>query len=179
MAFNSFLYHIVIIIIVSLVNNTIIVLNRSKEVCLYKELFSDDSVKISYSITGSSENAVTCTFYGPNGDILFEKSNHNSGDFQHKTVVPEGSLGTYNLCFKQNYGKNFISFEFSSTQEGGDIIKIAKEQTITGLSNNLTTISNYLEEIENKIKKYIFRKRAHNSSKLVYNRSNSGFNRIH
>lgn len=141
----------------------VLLLQNKKEICLNKDLNKDDHIKIFYSVTGDDEHGVSSRLVGPYSTNLFQQTSVSFYEFKHQTQ----HQGTYTLCFQQNEGKSYISFEFSSQEEGGHVVTIAKEATFTGMNKNLVEVSTIFEEIENNVKDYEVRKSFHNKGKIA------------
>ena len=95
------------------------------EYCMKKEINDDDTITISYLITGDSdEEKIDAKLTGPRGDLLEEKLNQSGGEI--KLVTKEH--GDFTLCFfVPKPGENFISFEFFTAMEKGHTLDMAKD----------------------------------------------------
>ena len=166
-----FYLKIMIMILISNVKNTSISLSSKKEYCIYKDFKLNDSIKLTYIVSGENELNVVSKVVGPSNTI-YDNSQSNSGDFFHDVITE----GTYKLCFISSSPNNNISFEFSSKDEGGYVVNLAKEGLIllilgvfSGMNKNITDISLLFEQIEDQLKHLQTRKLAHNNSNLFYN----------
>lgn len=168
MAHHSLIRILIIVSIYSLVSSTIFVLQNKKEVCLFKELKTNEHFRVNFSISGDNEFGVSCRLLGPKGETMWT-SNSNNGNYNHKPEkMSDFIIGTYNLCFSQENGINHISFDFITEEEGGLVINIAKEENIVGLNKGVNEMITYFEQIEEGIKVSHTRKAVHNNSKKVY-----------
>lgn len=96
------------------------------EYCMSKVIDSDDTIKISYLITGDSdEEKIDATLSDPNNQVVFSKKGESGADATHKAQTQ----GTYHLCFfVPQPGENYISFEFFTEGEKGHIVDMAKDR---------------------------------------------------
>ena len=95
------------------------------EYCMSKDIEIDDSIHISYLITGDSdEEKIDAKFGSPENNTIKERLNESGGEF--KIIARE--TGKHTLCFfVPKPGENFISFEFYTTQEKGHTLDMAKD----------------------------------------------------
>lgn len=114
-------------IICSLANSIYLHTNPNKnEYCIQKTIDADDNVRVSYLITGDSdEEKADARLYDPNNNPIFERKNESGGDYQHKTT----EQGNYRLCiYVPNPGNNYISFEYFTDFEKGHTLDMAKDR---------------------------------------------------
>ena len=90
-----------------------------------KEIEENDSITISYLITGDSdEEKIDAKLTDSKGSLIEEKLNQSGGEI--KQTAKE--QGTYTLCFfVPKPGENFISFEFFTAFEKGHTLDMAKD----------------------------------------------------
>lgn len=95
------------------------------EYCLQKTIDSDDNIRLSYLITGDSdEEKIDARLFDPNNNAIFERRNESGGELQHKA----SESGVYRLCFfVPRPGDNYISFEFYTDYEKGHTLDMAKD----------------------------------------------------
>ncbi len=98
------------------------------EYCLQKTIDADDFIRVSYLITGDSdEEKADAQLFDPNNNPIFERKGESGGEFQHKST----DQGIYRLCFFiPNPGNNYISFEFFTDYEKGHTLDMAKDRKI-------------------------------------------------
>ena len=97
--------------ILSNINSIYLHTKKNKnEYCMSKFIDVDDSITISYLITGDSdEEKIDAKFTDPKGSLIEEKMNESGGEMKHTAR----EQGTHKLCFLvPKPGENFISFEF-------------------------------------------------------------------
>jgi len=96
------------------------------EYCSQKQIDSDDNIRVSYLITGDSEEEkVDARLFDPNNNIVFDRKNENGGEFQKKAI----ESGLYKLCFYvPKPGENYISFEYFTDFEKGHTLDMAKDR---------------------------------------------------
>ena len=168
MAYRFPIKFLTIIMLSCYVSSTIMTLQFKKEICLFKKLKTNDHIKVSFGVSGDNEYGVNCRLLGPHGQTLYEEINNNSGFYKHQPEkMDDFTEGIFNLCFRQEQGRNLVTFEFSSEEEGGHVINVAHEGTITDLNKNLTSMSYIFEAIEDNIKEFQTRKTVHNNSKII------------
>jgi hypothetical protein len=169
MKLNKFFYLFLSLLISQLQNilSVIIILEKNKEYCLYKEIPGGEVLKGSYVITGEKQDTVTVWVEGPFNKGLFNNKD-NKGRFSDKGefIIPIEHHGTHTLCFHTKHANNIlVSFEFFTLQESGHIINLAKDEVFDELYKNVTQISYLFEEIETNLKFFAERKETH--SKLL------------
>ena len=112
--------------ILSNINSIYLHTKKNKnEYCMSKFIDVDDSITISYLITGDSdEEKIDSKFVGPEGSLIGEKTNESGGLM--KFVAKQ--KGEHKLCFfVPKPGENFISFEFFTANEKGHTLDMAKD----------------------------------------------------
>ena len=100
--------------------------SHKNEYCMQKTIDGDDNSRVSYLITGDSdEEKVDARLFDPNNNQIFERTGESGGEYQHKST--EG--GIYKLCFYvPNPGNNYISFEYFTDYEKGHTLDMAKDR---------------------------------------------------
>ncbi len=95
------------------------------EYCVQKNCDYDDNIRLSYLITGDSdEEKIDAKLYDPNNNQIFEKKGESGSEFQHKVT----QSGNFKLCFYvPNPGNNYISFEYFTDYEKGHTLDMAKD----------------------------------------------------
>lgn len=95
------------------------------EYCMSKDIDENDTITISYLITGDSdEEKIDAKLHDPQGALIAERLNESGGEIKH--IVKEH--GVHKLCFYvPKPGENFISFEFFTAYEKGHTLDMAKD----------------------------------------------------
>jgi hypothetical protein len=93
-----------------------------------KEIELEDSIHISYLITGDSdEEKIDAKFTSPEGNLIQEKLNESGGEIK----ITARESGKHKLCFfVPKPGQSYISFEFYTIQEKGHTLDMAKDRKI-------------------------------------------------
>jgi hypothetical protein len=96
------------------------------EYCLQKTIDADDNIRLSYLITGDSdEEKVDARLFDPNNNPIFERKSESGGEYKHKA----SESGVYRLCFfVPKPGDNYISFEYFTDYEKGHTLDMAKDR---------------------------------------------------
>lgn len=121
------------------INCLMIILNQSKEFCIFKDLLTNDVLKLSYVISGDEniEKSVNVKVYDKDKRILYDNSklSHylNKDDYE----VTVNYKTTYSICFlSKKYNEVVASFEVYTMSESGHILSLAKDGKIKYFYNN-------------------------------------------
>jgi hypothetical protein len=143
-----------------------IVLQKNHQLCIDKEIDSDDTIKISFIFSGNKQDVNEAILKGPHSLIHYSNKLENkfkpNDDFSLKVQY----AGTYYFCFTSNDDySSVVSFEFITLKESGHLLEIAKGEVLDDIYKNITQVSYLFEEIEKNLNFYIERKDTH--SKLI------------
>lgn len=112
-------------------NALMIILEQNKEFCIYKDLLSNDILKLSFMVSGSEEveKNVSVKVFDQDKKLIYANTakineflKQDSKDFEVKYK------NTYSICFlSAKYPDVVISFEINTQSESGHILSLAKD----------------------------------------------------
>jgi hypothetical protein len=141
-------------------------LSKDKEFCVYKDIYSEDSLWFSYEVSGieESEEGVSCKILDHKGNIYYSNEKKESpGTFLSKDKVESKTQGAteFKVCFLTTKSYANLSFEIYSQSESGHLVDLLKGGKIDDVHKNVTTISSLFQEIETNMKFVLERKDVH------------------
>ncbi len=143
-----------------------IVLHKNNQLCIDKEIDSDDTIKISFMFSGDKQDVNEAILKGPHSLVHYSNKLDNKFKPNDEFSLKVENPGTYYLCFTSKYDStSIVSFEFLTLKESGHLLEIAKGDVFDDIYKNITQVSYLFEEIEKNLNFYIERKETH--SKLI------------
>jgi hypothetical protein len=124
-----------------------VVLERSKEYCINKDIEARDTLKFSYMVSGEKEDSIDVQLMENEYKLLYSNKDPDFGfrdndDFSYNVLFSSNFnfyliIDTYKLCFFSNSPKEtVVSFGFFTLKESGHILNLAKTGTFNTLLFN-------------------------------------------
>ena len=159
--------YLIVAICLSLTNQLMLVLDKNKEFCIYKDLLSNDNLKVSYIVSGDAEveKSVSVKIYDANQRQMYNNYKIDKNLSKDDVELKISTKTTYSICFTSTNDKVMVSFEIFTLSESGHIISLAKDETIDEVYKNITVVGYLFEEIEKNMKFFVERREVHAESK--------------
>lgn len=163
----SNIIYLIAVICLTLTQQLMLVLDKNKEFCIYKDLLSNDNLKVSYIVSGDAEveKSVNVKIYDANQRQMYNNYKIDKNLSKDDVELKISMKTTYSICFTSTNDKVMVSFEIFTLSESGHIISLAKDETIDEVYKNITVVGYLFEEIEKNMKFFVERREIHAESK--------------
>ena len=150
---------VILVITIQLFSSILVETGKKDKYCFYKNIDSDDTVNVSYVISGDNDEKVNVVLvHEQDNKVIYEQHNSGSGEFKHEKTIG----GKHKLCFLPLHaGSYYISFEFFTLLEKGHTIDMAKDQNLHEMKTDVTNITFMFEEMEKNIRFIMDRRSKH------------------
>lgn len=157
-------YTSLILLLTALETNSISFHSGQTERCFSKELYVEDELHLSFSISGQNQDSIWVSLQDPSKRDLRSWEGDQDGKFN--TTLKE--TGQYTVCFKpKSTIQSQISFDFYGKLDSGHIIHVAKGETLSDMQRDILSLQTMLEEMEINTKYIIERQQSHSDSKNI------------
>ncbi len=116
--------------------------------CFGKTINDNDIISFSYIVSAETSEPIKVELkYTIDNKIIYKEDNEEGGSYRSE----EGeSGGKYEVCFYLNNDHKFyISFDFTTLGEGGNIQELAQDKDVQEMGTELKAITGAFTEIEN------------------------------
>ena len=121
---------------------------EKQKYCFSKTINDNDIISFSYIVSAETSEPINVALtYLVDNKIIFKEEKEEGGSYRSEDGEKGGK---YEVCFiTNNDHKFYISFDFTTFGEGGNILDLAQDKDVQEMGQELKAVTGAFTEIEN------------------------------